>query len=146
MTTGDYRDVVSRRKAIEAKRKANEKLADRIKRTFDGFRTNLLLTWLFSNILVVVGCVYFVDSDLYLPILYASVGCFNLCRLVGSVMYLIYASRQSCLFACLLNCGILKRRHRRNINQQQHIRNSIQLQVAGQYHNHGNQQPFTAMN
>ncbi|KAF0684721.1 Aste57867_23322 [Aphanomyces stellatus] len=108
---GQYKDVVARRKAEEAKKAEEARNQDELKKRFDAFRTNLLLMWVFSNMTFVIVCTTSVGADKYLPFLYFFVGAFNAVRLAGCIGYLLYYARQFLIFNTLSATGALHKRH-----------------------------------
>ncbi|RHY46495.1 hypothetical protein DYB28_008242 [Aphanomyces astaci] len=108
---GQYKDVVAKRKALEA-RKARQALEqDELKKRFDAFRTNLLLLWVFTNMTFVAVAVASIKAEWYLPFLYYFVAAFNAVRLAGCVGYLLYYARQFLIFNTLSATGALHKRH-----------------------------------
>ncbi|CAK4533984.1 unnamed protein product [Aphanomyces euteiches] len=115
---GQYKDVVARRKAEEAKKAQDAKNQDELKKRFDAFRTTLMLCWVFTNVTFVAVCVASVGADKYLPFLYFFVAAFNAIRLAGCIGYLIYYARQFLIFNTLSATGALHKRHEaRKANQ-----------------------------
>nr|ADE62520.1 chitin synthase 1 [Saprolegnia monoica] len=108
---GQYKDIVARQKALEAKKAEDARNQDELKKRFDSFRSNLLLIWVMSNMAMVVICVNTIGADSYLPFLYAFVAAFNGIRLLGCIGYLLYYARQFLLFNTLSATGVLHKRH-----------------------------------
>ena len=128
--SGNFHQIVAKRKAAEARVKKQHKLEDTIKRRFDLFRTNLLLGWVFLNMATALAVSAYVKPKDYLLGLFLIVGFFNGFRLIGCIGYMLHFYRQTCVFACLLRCGTLKRRHARNARMENEIRNNLQLQAS----------------
>jgi chitin synthase len=126
---GNFHQIVVKRKAVEARKKKQAVVEDLIMRRFDSFRTNLLLGWVFINLGMAFAISSYIKAEVYLLVLSVVVGGFNFFRLIGCLAYLLRMYRYSCVFACLLRCGVLKRRHARNAMMQNQIRNSLQVQA-----------------
>ena len=113
---GEYKELLMKRKAQEAKAREENRAADAIRRRFDSFRSKLLILWLISNAGFVYLNVYFVPSDVFLPIVLILVALFNINRLFGSIMFLVYTFRQWLLLKCCLCCGILDKRYKKKLD------------------------------
>uniref|UniRef100_M4BLW4 chitin synthase n=1 Tax=Hyaloperonospora arabidopsidis (strain Emoy2) TaxID=559515 RepID=M4BLW4_HYAAE len=87
---GDFKDVIAKRRAMEECRREEKERAENRKKSFEAFRTNILLTWAFSNLIFALFIVYFTSSSIYMPLLYICVASINSCRLLGCAGHLIY--------------------------------------------------------
>ncbi|CAI5741485.1 unnamed protein product [Peronospora destructor] len=87
---GDFKDVIAKRRAMEERRREEKERAENRKRIFEAFRTNVLLTWAFSNLIFALFIVYFSSSSTYMPLLYIFVASINSCRLLGCIGHWIY--------------------------------------------------------
>nr|AEZ51041.1 chitin synthase [Pythium aphanidermatum] len=87
---GDFKDVLAKRKALEERRREFTLRQDNKKKQFEAFRTNVLLTWAFSNLIFALAIIYFSSANTYLPALYLVVAVINSIRLLGCVSHLIY--------------------------------------------------------
>jgi chitin synthase len=99
---GDFKDLIAKRKAQHERKKEFEERIDNKKRQFEAFRTNLLLLWVFSNMAVVIGCIYLSSATEYLPILYFFIAGINTIRFGGSIGHLIYMKTAS-FRRCFIN-------------------------------------------
>ncbi|TDH68175.1 hypothetical protein CCR75_009610 [Bremia lactucae] len=87
---GDFNDVIAKRRAIEERRREEKERTENRKKIFEAFRTNVLLTWSFSNLIYALFIVYFSKSSTYMPLLYTFVAGINACRLLGCIGHWIY--------------------------------------------------------
>ncbi|GMF29995.1 unnamed protein product [Phytophthora lilii] len=87
---GDFKDVIAKRRALEDLRREEKERVENRKKNFEAFRTNVLLTWAFSNLIFALFVVYFASSSSYMPVLYIFVASLNSCRLLGSIGHWIY--------------------------------------------------------
>ncbi|KAG2531931.1 hypothetical protein JM16_000603 [Phytophthora kernoviae] len=87
---GDFKDVIAKRRALEERRREEKQRMDNRKKNFEAFRTNVLLTWAFSNLILALFIVYFADSSTYMPVLYIFVASINSCRLLGCIGHWVY--------------------------------------------------------
>lgn len=87
---GDFKDVIAKRRALDERRREEAERTENRKKVFEAFRTNVLLTWAFSNLIYALFVVYFSTSSTYMPILFYFVACINSCRLLGCIGHWIY--------------------------------------------------------
>jgi chitin synthase len=87
---GDFKDVIAKRRAMEERRREEKERTENRKKNFEAFRTNVLLTWAFSNLIFALFVVYFASSSSYMPVLYIFVASLNSCRLLGCIGHWIY--------------------------------------------------------
>lgn len=87
---GDFQDVIAKRRAMEERRREAQVRQDAKKKHFEAFRTNVLLTWAFGNLILSLFVVYFASADTFMPVLYVFVAAINSVRLLGSIGYWIY--------------------------------------------------------
>lgn len=87
---GDFKDVIAKRRALEELRREEKERVENRKKNFEAFRTNVLLTWAFSNLIFALFVVYFASSSTYMPVLYIFVASLNTCRLLGSIGHWVY--------------------------------------------------------
>lgn len=87
---GDFKDVIAKRRAMEERRREACARQDAKKKHFEAFRTNVLLTWAFGNLILALFVVYFASADTYMSILYVFVAAINAVRLLGSIGYWVY--------------------------------------------------------
>lgn len=87
---GDFKDVIAKRRAMEERRREALARTDKKKKDFEAFRTNVLLTWAFGNLILALFVVYFATANQYMSILYLFVAGINASRLLGSICYWIY--------------------------------------------------------
>lgn len=87
---GDFKDVIAKRKALDERRREDAARLDNKKQQFESFRTNILLLWAFSNLILAVAVVYLSSSGQYMPILYVIVAVLNAIRLLGCIGHVVY--------------------------------------------------------
>lgn len=115
---------------MEALKKKEAQIKDQTEADFQYFRSKFLLLWLVSNLAFGYGVIKWdgnggPDSGKqYLSILFYFVAAFNLIRLFGSILFLLYHYRQSLFIVCgikhKMNRRLKKRQkmHRRYEQQQ----------------------------
>ncbi|CEG46799.1 chitin synthase 1 [Plasmopara halstedii] len=88
--TDKYKGIIANRRAVEDRRRQEIERTETRRDIFEAFRTNILLSWVSSNLIFALFAVSLLNASTYITISFNVMAGINLCRLLGCIGHWLY--------------------------------------------------------